>query len=104
MVVLNFFWYMYFSNSEVKWHDVWQRNIYIPIISDDVFVFHLKNISRNHNLCIKNYFYNPREIILSIFSGYFVKSNTKFKMCVHMIVFYSHTGSKRVGGTWCGLY
>ena len=56
--------------------------------------------SRNHNLCIKkNDSYNPSEIIISIFSGYFVKSNTKFKMCLHMIVFYSHTGSTRGGRT-----
>ena len=55
-------------------------------------------------ICV--YKYNPCEIIISIFSGHFVKSNTKFKMCVHMIVVYSHTGSKRRGepATWCGLY
>ena len=47
-----------------------------------------------------NYFYNPSEIIISLFSGYFVKSNTKCKMCVHMIAFYSHTGSKKGGGIW----
>ena len=48
----------------------------------------------------KNYLYDPSEIITSHFKGYFVKSNTKFKICVHMIVFYSHTGSKKDGGTW----
>ena len=45
----------------------------------------------------KNYFYNPSKIIITLLSGYFVKSNTKLKMCVHIIVFYSHTGSKRAG-------
>ena len=44
-----------------------------------------------------NYFYNPSEIIISLFSEYFVKSNTKLKMCVHIIVFYLHTGLKRAG-------
>ena len=72
----------------------------MPIISDDVSCTIKKNISsRNHNLCIKHYFYNPSEIIIYIFSRYFVKSNAKFKMCVHTIVFYWHTGSKRGGGT-----
>ena len=51
-------------------------------------------MSRNHNLCI-NYLYDPSEIIIYLFSGHLVKSNTKFKMCIHM--FYSHTGSKRAG-------
>ena len=72
--------------------------IYMPIISDDVFVLQLffLNISRNHNFCVKIYFYYPSEIIISLFTGYFVKSNTNFKMWVfflHMIVFYSHTWS-----------
>ena len=26
------------SNSEVEWHDVWQRNVDMPIISDEVLV------------------------------------------------------------------
>ena len=45
----------------------------------------------------KNYLYIPSEIIISLVSGYFVKSNTTFNMCVHVIVFFSHTGSKRAG-------
>ena len=94
MVVLKILWRRYLlSNSEVKWHDEWQRNVYMPIISDEVFSCYNKNISRNHNLCIQ-LFYDPSEIIIYIFTGYFIKSNTKFKMCVRIIVFI-HTHGRR---------
>ena len=41
---------------------------------------------------IKIYIYIYKYLIIYLFSGYFVKSNTKFKMCIHMIVFFHTQG------------
>ena len=100
MVVLIFFWRRYICPTAMSTDMMYGNEMSTCQLSRMKFsCYNKKNVSRNHNLFL-NYLYYPSGIIISVFSVYFVKSNTKLIMCVHMIVFYSHTGWKIAGKSW----